>query len=57
MKTATSSSLWDYEHTGEPVPEVGELSMILDGRGAPRGYANDMPVVCERFRVLYPVPG
>ncbi|WBL20254.1 ASCH domain-containing protein [Citricoccus sp. NR2] len=107
VKTATSSSLWDCEHTGEPVPTVGELSIILDGRGAPRallettsievvpfgevteehaaaegerdrtlaswkaiherywrehsenprGYADDMPVVCERFRVLYPGPG
>ncbi|WFP16161.1 ASCH domain-containing protein [Citricoccus muralis] len=105
VKTATSSPLWDYEHTGEPVPAVGELSIILDGRGAPRalletteiavvpfaevseehahaegehdrtlaawraiherfwrehsenprGYAPDMPVVCERFRVRYPL--
>lgn len=107
VKTATSSSLWDFEHTGEPVPEVGELSLILDGRGSPRallettsievvpfnevtevhataegehdrtlaswraiherfwrehsenprGFADDMPVVCERFSLRYPVPG
>lgn len=35
-KTATSSSLWDHEHTGELVPEVGWLNIILDGRGHPR---------------------
>ncbi|MFD5214153.1 ASCH domain-containing protein [Microbacterium sp. NPDC058345] len=35
-KTATASSLWDYEHTGEAVPEVGGLNIILDGRGVPR---------------------
>ncbi|QMU96739.1 ASCH domain-containing protein [Microbacterium esteraromaticum] len=35
-KTATASSLWDYEHTGEALPAVGALSIILDGRGAPR---------------------
>lgn len=102
VKTGTASSLWDYEHAGDPIPEVGELSIILDGRGAPRaviettavrvvpfgdvdadhawsegegdrslttwreiherywrahsesprGFAPDMPVVCERFRLI-----
>ena len=101
-KTATASSLWDYEHTGDALPRVGELSIILDGAGAPRalietteiavvpfhevtaahafaegerdrtlaswrdiherywtehsegprGYAPDMPVVCESFRLV-----
>ncbi|WP_101848216.1 ASCH domain-containing protein [Zhihengliuella sp. ISTPL4] len=104
IKVGTASSLWDYEESGEPLPEVGELSIILDGTGAPRaviettaidivpfddvddehafaegegdrtlahwrevherywrthsenprGYAPDMPVVCERFRLLLP---
>lgn len=35
-KTATASSLWDYEHTGDPIPEVGWLNIILDGSGVPR---------------------
>ncbi|MBL3686015.1 ASCH domain-containing protein [Leucobacter zeae] len=102
-KTGTASSLWDYEHTGDPLPEAGELSIILDGDGAPRaviettdvrvipfdevsvehacaegegdrtlehwrevhewywrtysesprGFAPDMPVVCERFRLVW----
>ncbi|MFB8188319.1 ASCH domain-containing protein [Microbacterium sp. NPDC055988] len=104
IKVGTASSLWDYEQSGDPLPVVGELSIILDGAGAPRavietaaidvvpfdevdeahafaegegdrslahwrevherywrrhsenprGYAPDMPVVCERFRLLLP---
>jgi uncharacterized protein YhfF len=103
-KTGTASSVWDYEATGDPLPEVGEFSIILDGAGAPRaviettgletvpfdevtaehayaegegdrtlehwravherfwrehsessrGFAPDMPVLCERFRLLHP---
>lgn len=104
-KAGTASSLWDYEYAAEPVPAAGELSIILDGAGAPRaliettavdtvsfaavtaaharaegegdrsleawreiherywrrhsenprGYEPDMPVVCERFRVRFPL--
>ncbi len=107
VKTGTASSLWDYEHTGEATPRVGELSILLDGAGtpraliettdidtvpfnevtaehafaegeddrsleswrtehehywrnyseSPRGFAPDMPIICERFRVLFaPAP-
>lgn len=104
-KTATASSLWDYDHTGEALPEAGLLNIILDGGGSPRalletttvevipfdavpeahafaegegdrslshwrdvherywrehsespkGFAPDMPVVCEGFRLLHAV--
>lgn len=104
MKTGTSSSLWDCEDTGEPLPRAGQLNIILDGGGdpqavvettevytvpfnevsaeharaegegdrtlehwrkvhesywrnyseSPRGFAPDMPVVCERFRLVFP---
>ncbi|WP_243408794.1 ASCH domain-containing protein [Microbacterium sp. TPD7012] len=103
LKDGTASSLWDYEANGDPLPAVGEMSIILDGSGAPRaviettaveivpfdevdevhasaegegdrtlahwrevheqywrehsenarGYAPDMPVVCERFRLIH----
>ncbi|MEV7692010.1 ASCH domain-containing protein [Microbacterium sp. NPDC089189] len=103
IKTGTASSLWDYEHADEPLPQAGEFSIILDGAGEPRaviettaieivpfdrvdaahahaegegdrtlahwcevherywrahsenprGYAADMPVVCERFRLVW----
>lgn len=36
IKTGTASSVWDYEATGDPLPQLGELSIILDGAGAPR---------------------
>lgn len=103
-KTATASALWDYEAEGAPLPEVGALSIVVDGSGHPRaliattdvqvvafndvpaehaeaegegngsleswrrshrefftrhaghdqGFAEDMPVVLERFKLLYP---
>ncbi|MDO5629528.1 MAG: ASCH domain-containing protein [Mobilicoccus sp.] len=106
-KTATASALWDYEASGEPVPQRGQLSIVLDGQGRPaalivttavrvvpfdevdeehaaaegegdgslaawrraherffsehadhdRGFAPDMPVVLEAFRVLHRAAG
>lgn len=103
IKTATASAYWDYEVEGEPLPEVGALSIIVDSREHPRalvettavevvpfdevseehaflegegdrslaswrkvherffgtfashdrGFEPDMPVVTERFRVIY----
>ena len=103
VKTATASALWDYEVEGESLPEVGELSIVLDGQGDPvalisttlvevvpfdevgeeharlegegdrtlagwrdvherffsehkthdRAFAADMPIVLERFEVIY----
>jgi uncharacterized protein YhfF/dihydrofolate reductase len=34
-KTATCSSLWEMEADEEPIPQPGDLSIILDGRGDP----------------------
>ena len=36
IKTATSSALWSYEAEDEPLPTVGELSIVCDGQGRPR---------------------
>jgi uncharacterized protein YhfF len=33
IKTATSGSLWEYELENEPLPQVGDLSVIIDGMG------------------------
>lgn len=100
-KTGTSSSLWDFEEDDDPLPQEGEVNIIVDADGAPqaviqttqvsvvpfdqvdevhaesegegdrslahwravhqsfweefseRGFAPDMPVVCERFKVVY----
>ncbi len=103
-KTATCSALWEYEADGEPLPETGVKTVVLDGSDDPlciiettevevRRYDRvdaqfayeegegdrsleywreahwrffsrtlpgigkeptmDMPLVCERFRVIY----
>jgi histidinol-phosphate aminotransferase len=33
-KTATAGALWEYEAEGEPLPEPGQLFIVLDGGGA-----------------------
>ncbi|MCA0438048.1 MAG: ASCH domain-containing protein [Austwickia sp.] len=107
LKTATASSLWDYEHEGEDLPQVGELTIILNGddmpgaliqttsveivpfdqvgpehvvaeaegdlsvehwrevhewffrenSSSPQRFRPDMPVVLQRFAVIYPSAG
>src|SRR4028119_983706 len=34
-KSATCSALWEYEAEGEPLPEVGMKTIVLDGKGVP----------------------
>lgn len=36
QKRATASLLREYAATGEPVPEVGDHVIVLDGSGAPK---------------------
>lgn len=36
IKTATSSPLWQYENSGEPIPRRGSLSVVEDGNKQPR---------------------
>ena len=103
-KTAACSSMWEWEAEGNPIPEVGLITIVLDWEGAPlciietveveikpynqvdaqfayeegegdrsiqywreahwryfsrtlakigREPSEDMPLVCERFRVIY----
>lgn len=35
IKTATCSLMWMYEAEQEPLPQTGDLSIILDGTGTP----------------------
>jgi uncharacterized protein YhfF len=104
IKTGTCSALWDWEAEGNPIPEVGLISIVLDGQGHPlciiettevtqrrfnqvdadfarsegegdlsleywrsahtnffsrtlpkigRQFSADMPLVCERFKLIY----
>ncbi len=105
VKTTTSSLLWEYQASNTPLPEVGSLCIVINGRGDPvcvvetvsveikafaevdasfahdygewdrtleswrahnwalkaekcralgRAPTQDMPLVCERFKVVYP---
>ena len=36
IKRATSPSLWYFESTGEPLPQVGELHVVTNWAGEPR---------------------
>src|SRR5699024_8952864 len=36
VKTATSSAAGVYAKRGEPLPDPGDLSIVLDGHGRPR---------------------
>lgn len=104
VKTGTCSAVWDWEAEGNPIPEVGLITVALDGHGEPlcivetsevtirkynevdadfaraegegdlslkywreahrnffsrtlpkigREFSEDMPLVCERFKVIY----
>jgi uncharacterized protein YhfF len=35
IKTGTCSALWEWEAEGNPIPEVGLITIALDGRGNP----------------------
>jgi uncharacterized protein YhfF len=35
VKTATASLLWEYEYDRQPVPQPGDLNIILDGARRP----------------------
>ncbi|OYN88265.1 ASCH domain-containing protein [Parenemella sanctibonifatiensis] len=49
IKTATASSRWDYDAEDEALPEVGELSIVLDGAGHPRALVRTTDVQVVRF--------
>lgn len=48
-KTATASARWLYERDGEPLPCVGDLSIVLDGMGRPRALVRTTSVQAVPF--------
>lgn len=48
-KTGTSTALVELTSTGEPVPQPGELSIVLDGAGHPRALVRTTQVRLARF--------
>ena len=35
-KTAMASALWEFEAEGDPLPQPGDLSIVIDGAGKPQ---------------------
>jgi uncharacterized protein YhfF len=51
-KTGTSTSLAELEDAGEPVPRVGELSIVLDGAGEPQALLRTTSVEVAPFSAV-----
>jgi len=51
-KTATCSALWEYETKGEPLPKVGCITIILDGRNQPLCIVETAEVVIRAFNQI-----
>ncbi len=52
IKTTTSSLLWGLEHIGEPLPKVGDISLIVDGNGEPLCIIELTEVEIKPFNVV-----
>ncbi|MGN8246025.1 ASCH domain-containing protein [Cellulomonas soli] len=48
-KTGTATSMVELEDAGEPVPRVGDLSIVLDGDGEPRALLRTTQVEVAPF--------
>ncbi len=49
VKTGTACPLRDYELEGDPLPQVGDLCIVLDGAGLPRALIRTTDVRVVRF--------
>jgi uncharacterized protein YhfF len=54
VKTATSSLLWAYHAANKPLPEVGSLSIVTDGRGDPVCVVETIAVEIKGFAEVDP---
>ena len=52
QKRATTSLLSEYEEEGEPLPAVGNLCVVLDGRGAPMCVIRTVHVEVRAFGLV-----
>jgi uncharacterized protein YhfF len=48
-KTATCSALWEWEDEGNPIPEVGFVTIALDGRGEPLCILESIEVAIRNY--------
>jgi uncharacterized protein YhfF len=49
VKTGTCSALWEWEAEGNPIPEVGAISITLDGAGSPICILESTEITIRRF--------
>ncbi|MBI5953580.1 MAG: ASCH domain-containing protein [Chloroflexi bacterium] len=49
IKTGTCSSLWEWQAEGNPIPEVGLVTIVLDGKGQPLCIIETTEVTQRRF--------
>ncbi|MBE0671077.1 MAG: ASCH domain-containing protein [Anaerolineales bacterium] len=49
IKTGTCSALWEWEAEGNPIPEVGLISIVLDGADEPICIIETTEVTQRRF--------
>jgi uncharacterized protein YhfF len=52
IKTTTSSLLWGLEHAAEPLPKVGDISVVVDGNGSPLCVTEMMEVEIRPFNMV-----
>ena len=52
IKTTTSSLLWGLEYLGEPLPKVGEISVVVDGNGDPLCISETTAVEIRPFNTV-----
>jgi uncharacterized protein YhfF len=49
IKTGTCSAVWDWEAEGNPIPEVGTITVVLDGRGDPLCIVETVEVTIRKY--------
>jgi uncharacterized protein YhfF len=49
IKTATCSALWEWEAEGNPIPNVGLITIALDGRGEPLCIVETVEVSIRKY--------
>jgi len=49
VKTATSCLVWEMEQIGEPLPQVGELAVVVGGQGEPLCVIEVTEVIVKPF--------
>jgi uncharacterized protein YhfF len=48
-KTGTCSALWEWEAEGNPIPDVGLITIALDGRGEPLCIVETVEVTIRKY--------